>query len=88
MSDTTDAGARKEIVKNLVAEAVRDEVTEEIKPQLEALKQKRDELKMLRRELTNSVEELREQAEDLREARRDAERVNQSGNTGDSSSSS
>lgn len=81
MNDVISVDARKKMVKNLVAEAVRGEVAEEIKPQLEVLKEKRDELKRLRRVLTNSVEELREQAEDLREARRDAERVNQSGNS-------
>lgn len=81
MNDVISVDARKKMVKNLVAEVVRGEVAEEIKPQLEVLKEKRDELKRLRRVLTNSVEELREQAEDLREARRDAERVNQSGNS-------
>lgn len=83
MNDVISVDARKKMVKNLVAEVVRGEVAEEIKPQLEVLKEKRDELKRLRRVLTNSVEELREQAEDLREARRDAERVNQSGNSDD-----
>lgn len=83
MNDVTYAGGRKEIIKNLVSKAVRGEVAEEIKPQLEVLREKRDELKALRRELTNSVEELREQAEDLREARRDAKGINQTGNSGD-----
>lgn len=80
MSDATSADAQKENIKNLLSEALRDEVAGEIEPQLEALKEKRDELKALRRELTNSVEDLREQAKDLREARRDAGRVSQTGN--------
>ena len=83
MSDVMYADARKENVKNLASEALRDEVADEIEPQLEVLKEKRDELKALRRELSNSVEELREQARDLREARRDAERINQTGNSND-----
>lgn len=83
MSDMTYVGARKEIIKDIVSEAMRDEVAEELKPQLEALKEKRDELKTLRRELKDSVGELREQAKDLREARRDAERISQSGNSDD-----
>ena len=83
MSDVMYADARQENIKNLLSEALRDEVADEVEPQLELLKEKRDELKMLRRELKDSLEELREQSENLREVRRDAERVDQSKNSDD-----
>jgi hypothetical protein len=81
MSDGTYVGARQEIIKNLLSETVREEVANEIKPQLEVLKEKHDELKTLRRDLRNTAEELRGQAQDLQETQRDAERVNESRNS-------